>query len=212
MKLYYAPGTCSLAPAIVAVEAGIALDLEHVDILKSPHVTAGGADYVAINPNGYVPALMLDDGSVLTEGAAIVQYLADLRPQSGLVPAAGTPGRYRLQAWLTFIGTELHKMYSPWLFHPEYGEPIQAIAREKISRRLLFVEASLAASGPFLMGGRFTAADAYLFTVVGWSEAAKVGLAAFPALQAFRESVGARPKVREAMALHSRTARALATA
>lgn len=119
MKLYYATGTCSLSPHIVACEASVPLDLERVDIRKSPHVTGKGDDYSAVNPSGYVPALVLDDGSVLTEGVAIVQYLADLRPGSGLAP--GTSERVALQSWLNFIATELHKMLSPWLFHPEYG-------------------------------------------------------------------------------------------
>jgi len=207
MKLYYATGTCSLSPHIVASEAGIALELERVDIGHTPPVTETGADYSAINPNGYVPALRLDDGSILTEGAAIVQYLADLKPETGLAPPAGTPARPRLQSWLNFIATELHKMYSPWLFHQEYGEPVQAIARGKIERRLAFVEAHLATSGPFLMGERFTAADAYLFTIVGWSGYAKVDLSAFPQVRGFMDRVGARPKVRDAVAAHSRVSR-----
>lgn len=204
MKLYYATGTCSLAPHIVASEAGLALELERVDIGHTPHVTETGVDFAAVNPNGYVPALRLDDGSVLTEGVAIVQYLADLKPESGLAPPAGTPARPRLQSWLNFIATELHKMYSPWLFHPEYGEPVQAIARDKIGQRLAFVESHLAKAGPFLMGGRFTAADAYLFTIVGWSGYAKVDLSAFPHLRGFMDRVGARPKVKDAIAAHSR--------
>ncbi len=199
MKLYYALGACSLSPHIVALEAGIPLDIERVDILKTPHVTEAGADFGAVSPNGYVPALVLDDGSVLTEGAAIVQYLADLKPEAGLVPPAGTLDRTRLQAWLTFVGTELHKTYSPWLFHPEVGAEAQSFARRKIAERLGFVEAHLAANGPYLMGERFTAADAYLFTIVGWSAFTKVDLAPFPNLRAFMERVGARAKVREAM-------------
>lgn len=118
MKLYYARGTCSLSPHIVAREAGLSLELERVDIRTKPHRTETGADFTAINRKGYVPALSLDDGEVLTEGAAIVQFLADLSPQSALAPAAGTIERYRFQEWLTFISSELHKMFSPWLFHP----------------------------------------------------------------------------------------------
>ena len=199
MKLYYATGTCSLSPHIVALEAGIALDFEKVNLARTPHPTETGADYTAVNPNGYVPALELDNGSVLTEGAAIVQYLADLKPESGLVPAAGTAERYRQQSWLNFIATELHKMYSPWLFHPAYGMQAQDVARKKIAERLVFVETHLAKSGPFLMGEYFSAADAYLFTIVGWSAFAKVDLSAFPHLRAFMDRVGARPAVREAM-------------
>ena len=199
MKLYYATGTCSLSPHIVACEASVPLDLERVDIRKSPHVTGKGDDYSAVNPSGYVPALVLDDGSVLTEGVAIVQYLADLRPASGLAPAAGTPERVALQSWLNFIATELHKMFSPWLFHPEYGVQAQEVARARIAERLAHVERHLAATGPFLLGETFTAADAYLFTIVGWSDFARVDLSAFPHLRDFQAQVGERPAVREAM-------------
>jgi len=199
MKLYYATGTCSLSPHIVALEAGIPLDLERVDLRSSPRVTETGADYAAVNPNRYVPALQLDDGSMLTEGAAISLYLADLKPDAGVAPRPGTPERHRLHAWLVFIATELHKMYSPWLFHPEYGAQAQEVARGKIAERLASVESHLATSGPFLMGERFTAADAYLFTVVGWSRITKVDLTAFPHLRAFIDRVGERPSVRAAM-------------
>jgi glutathione S-transferase len=199
MKLYYATGTCSLSPQIVAREVGIPLELERVDIFKSPHITETGIDFTTINPNGYVPVLRLDDGTLLTEGVAIVSYIADLRPASGLAPAAGTRQRYRLLSWLTFVSSELHKSYSPWLFHPEYGAQIQDAARAKIAERLAFVERHLETGGPFLMGETFTAADAYLFTIVGWSAFAKVDLSAFPQLRAFMDRVGARPKVREAM-------------
>jgi len=199
MKLYYATGTCSLSPHIVACEAGIPLDLERVDIGKTPHVTQTGADYGTVNPNGYVPALRLDDGSLLTEGVAICLYLADLRPETGLAPAAGTLERHRLQQWLTFISSEVHKMYSPWLFHPEYGAQAAAVARGKIADRLAYVERHLAAAGPFLLGKTFTAADAYLFTIVGWSSFAKVELSDFPNLLTFMDRVGARPAVHEAM-------------
>lgn len=199
MKLYYATGTCSLSPHIVALEAGISLDIERVDIFKKPHVTSTGHDFTKVNPNGYVPVLELDDGSLLTEGAAIVQYLADLRPEAKLAPAAGTRERYELQSWLNFVASELHKMYSPWLFHPEYGAQAQEVARGKIAERLASVESHLAGTGPYLMGETFTAADAYLFTIVGWSGFAKVDLSAFPRLRAFMDRVGARPMVREAM-------------
>ncbi|WP_448955682.1 glutathione transferase GstA [Labrys neptuniae] len=199
MKLYYATGTCSLSPHIVAKEAGIVFETEKVDTRKTPHVTENGLDYTTVNPNHYVPALRLDDGSVLTEGAAIVQYLADLKPESGLAPAAGTVERSRLQSWLNFIASELHKMYSPWLFHPEYGTQAQDVARAKIAERLASVERHLAENGPFLLGEDFTAADAYLFTIVGWSPYTKVDLAAFPILRDFMARVGARPAVQAAM-------------
>lgn len=199
MKLYYSAGACSLSPHIVAVEAGIAVQLERVSISKTPHTTGSGLDFSAINPNGYVPVLELDDGTLLTEGPAIVQYLADMKPESGLAPPAGTVARTRLQAWLNFIATELHKMYSPWLFHSEYGEQAQAVARGKIAERLAYVDTHLAAGGPFLMGEAFTVADAYLFTIVNWSRFVNVDLSAFPHLRAYLERVGRRPAVREAM-------------
>jgi len=203
MKLYYAPGTCSFSPHIVAREAGIDIDLERVDISTMPHRTQSGLDYATINPNLYVPALELDDGFVLTEGVAIVQYLADLKPAFGLAPAAGTAARYRFISWLNFIATELHKNYSPWLFHAEYGAQMQDTVRGKIAERLAYVERELAAGGPYLLGQSFTAADAYLFTIVGWSRFVKIDLAPYPALSAFMKRVAARPAVRRAMQAES---------
>jgi len=195
MKLYYAVGTCSLSPHIVASEAGIALELQRVQLGKDP-------EYVALNPKGYVPALRLDDGTLLTEGVAIVQYLADRAPEVGLAPPAGTAERYELQSWLTFVSSELHKMYSPWLFHPEYGDLAQKVAREKIATRLVLVERHLAKGGPFLLGSTFSVADAYLFTIVGWSPFAKVDLAPYPHVRDFMNRVSERPKVREAILGH----------
>jgi glutathione S-transferase len=136
----------------------------------------------------------------MTEGVTIVQYLADLKPEAGLAPPASSRERYRLQSWLTFISSELHKMFSPWLFHPEYGAQAQEAARARIAERLAYVERHLAAAGPFLMGERLTAADAYLYTIVGWSGFAKVDLTAFPALRGYMDRVGRRPQVREAIA------------
>ena len=199
MKLYYAPATCSLSPHIVAREAGIPLEIERVDIRKTPHLTETGRDYTAINPNAYVPALELDDGTLLTEGAVIVQYLADLKPESGLAPAAGTRERLVLQSWLNFIATELHKSFSPWLFHPEYGAQAQDVARGRIAERLAYVETHLAANGPFLLGTDFTVADAYLFTIVSWAVFTKVDLSAFPHLRDYLARIAARPAVRAAM-------------
>jgi glutathione S-transferase len=198
MKLYYAPGACSLSPHIVAREAGLALDLERVDLKKSPHRTETGADFMKINPKGYVPALRLDDGQLLTESAAIVQYLADLAPESGLAPAAGTLERYRLQEWLSFVGTELHKMFSPWLFHPEHGEQAAQVARAKIALRFAFLDQHLA-EHPYLLGPSFTAADAYAFTIVAWARSKRIDLAPFPHLQRYMGRVAARPKVQEAI-------------
>jgi glutathione S-transferase len=198
MKLYYAAGTCSLSPHIVAREAGIALELERVDIFRTPHVTESGVDFSTVNPNGYVPALRLDDGSILTEGSAIVQYLADLKPESRLAPPAGTRERVALQTWLGFIATELHKTFSPWLFHPEYGAQAQDAARARIVTRLGFVDRHLREHGPYLLGDTFTAADAYLFAIAGWAPSTKIDVAPFASLGAFMERVSARPAVREA--------------
>ncbi|MDH7795445.1 MULTISPECIES: glutathione transferase GstA [unclassified Beijerinckia] len=199
MKLYYAAGTCSLAPHIVANEADITLDLERVDLGKMPRLTDGGVDYATVNPNLYVPALRLDDGAIITEGVAIMQYLADYEPESKIVPPSGTLARVRLEQWLVFISTELHKMYSPWLFHPEHGAQAQAVARDKIAQRLAYVDGQLATNGPFLLGLNFSPADAYLFTIVGWSQFTKVDLTAFPYLRALMDRVAARPSVRDAM-------------
>jgi glutathione S-transferase len=201
MKLYHSPFTCSLASGIVAEEAGVPLDLVRVDINPSPHRLPDGSDYAAVNPHLYVPALVLDDGQVLTEGVAVLQYLGDLRPASGLVPPAGSFQRVRLQQWLTFVSSELHKMYSPWLFHSEVGETAQSMARGIIARRLAWVETQLG-QGAYLFGETFTAADAYLFTIVGWSKGAGVDLSPYPRLRAFQQRVSERPAVRRALHGH----------
>jgi glutathione S-transferase len=211
MKLYYAPGACSLSPHIVAREAGIALELERVDLGTNPHRTETGADFTQINPKGSVPALRLNDGQLLTEGPAIVQYLADLAPESGLAPAAGTLERYRLQEWLSFVGTELHKMFSPWLFHPEYGEQAAEVARAKIAQRFAFLDAHLA-EHPYLLGPGFSAADAYAFTIVGWARPMRIDLARYGHLHRYMDRIAARPKVREAMQLENTRSDRLATA
>ena len=208
MKLYYATGTCSLSPHIVALEAGIGLQLERVDIRTIPRITDTGADYALVNPNLYVPALELDDGTILLEGTAMVQYLADLAPASGLAPAAGSMARVQLQSWLGFVATELHKAFSPWLFHPEYGLQAQDVARSRIAARLDYVERHLADGRQFLLGAQFTVADAYLFTILNWSDLARVDLSAFAQVRAFLARVGARPAVREALRVEaSRAAR-----
>ncbi len=170
MKLYYSPGACSLSPHIVAVEAGIPVELEKVDLAK--HKTEGGQDYLTINPKGYVPALRLDDGSILTEGPAIVQYLADQKPASHLAPAAGTIERYRLQEWLTFIGTEIHMSFSP-LFNPASTDDAKTTAKTSIAKRLAYLNDQLA-SREYLLGSNFTVADAYAFTIVNWTNFVKI--------------------------------------
>lgn len=195
MKLYYSPGACSLSPHIVALEAGVKIDIEKVDLKAKK--TESGDDYLKVNPRGYVPALKLDDGSVLTEGPAIVQYLGDQKPGSGVVPACGTPDRYRLAELLNFISTELHKGYSP-LFKPNTPDAYKEIAKENLFTRFGQVDAQLQGK-QYLMGDTFTGADAYLFTVVNWSRIHKIELDRWPNLAAFMERVRKRPKVAEAM-------------
>lgn len=193
MKLYYSPGACSLSPHIVLREAGLAFEL----VLASTrtHKLQDGSDYYGVNPLGYVPLLELDDGTRLREGPAIVQYIADQVPTRNLAPANGTLPRYRLQEWLTFIGTELHKAFTP-LFHPAMPEEGKKIYRDKIAERLKWVDQQLEGK-KYLMGDTFSVADAYLFTVSGWALPMKIDLP--PNVVAFRERVAARPAVQEAM-------------
>lgn len=195
MKLYYTPGACSLSPHIVVREAGLPIELIKTDIRAKK--TEGGADYLKRNPLGYVPALELDDGSILTEGPAIVQYLADQVPETGLAPPAGTMDRYRLQSWLNFISTEIHKGFSP-LFNPQMPEEAKTITRERLIQRFAHLESHLAGQA-FLMGAKFTVADAYLFTVLGWTKPLKMDLTPYPNLVAYMERIRARPAVTAAM-------------
>ena len=197
MKLYYAPHACSLAPHIVAREAGIPIELVEVDL--ATHKLRNGADYFAINPRGYVPAIELDDGTVLTEVAALVQYLADLKPEANLAPTAGTLDRVKLQAWLTFISSELHKQFSPWLWHADTADSTVEAVKAKIANRFAELDRTLAAQ-PHLMGERFTVADAYAFAIVSWAPMMKMDLGPYPALAAWLARVGSRAKVREAIA------------
>jgi len=195
MKLYYSPGACSLSPRIVALEAGLDLAYEKVD--GKAKRTESGNDFWQINPKGYVPALQLDDGAVLTEGPAIVQYLADLRPASALAPANGSLARYRLQEALGYINSELHKSYSP-LFNPATPEATREERKEYLRRRYALIEATLTRH-PYLLGDDFTVADAYLFTVTRWAQFVDLDLTAFPHLQAFQQLVAARPAVARAL-------------
>lgn len=195
MKLYYSPGACSLSPHIVSREVGIPVDLVKVD--TKTHKTEDGRDFYTINPRGYVPVLELDDGTVLREGPALVQFLADKVPASGLAPAAGTMDRVHLQEWLTYIGTEIHKTFA-WLFNPAAPEEAKKIARDRLATRFAEVDQHLA-SRKFLLGDNFTVADAYLFTVVNWSNFMKIDLQPYPNLSAFMARVVARPKVQEAL-------------
>lgn len=195
MKLFYATGACSLSPHIVAEEAGIELQLQKVDVKTKTISTAG--DFFAVNPKGYVPALQLDDGEVLTEGPTIVQYLADLKPEKGLAPRAGTMDRYRLQEWLGYINSELHKSYSP-LFRPDLAPETRAERLAYLNKRYALVEKHLA-DRSYLLGDHFTVADAYLFTVTNWAAVVKLDLAPFPNVRAFQERIAARPAVKAAM-------------
>ena len=195
MKLYFSPGACSLSPHIVLREAGLDFDLEKVDLATKQ--TKSGDDYMTVNSKGSVPALRLDGGEVLTEGPAIVQYIADKSPASGLAPAAGTLERYRLQEWLNFITSEVHKGFSP-LFSPASSDEVKAAARDRLGSRLKWVEGELTGK-QYLMGEHFTVADGYLFTVTNWAPRVGVDLSPFPGLLAYRERVGARPAVMAAM-------------
>ena len=195
MKLFYSSGACSLSPHIVAREAGIDLRLQKVD-LKTRTVAADG-DFLGVNPKGYVPALELDDGEVLTEGPTIVQYLADLKPQSGLAPPAGTLARYRVQEMLGYINSEIHKTYSP-LFRPDTPAETRAERQAYLLKRYAVIEKQLEGR-PYLFGDTFTVADAYLFTVTNWAGIVKLDLSPFPKLRAFQERTAARPAVKAAM-------------
>ena len=195
MKLYYSPGACSLAPHIVASEAGLALQFEKVDLRTKK--TETGADSGAINPKGYVPALLLDDGELLTEGVAVSQYLADRKPESGLAPAAGSLARYRLQEMLTYVSSELHKNYGP-LFNPASAPELRAEKVAALQKRYALIEKQLQGRS-YLFGEHFTAADAYLFVVTSWAPKLKVDLSAFPNLTAFQARVAARPAVQTAL-------------
>jgi len=195
MKLYYSPGACSLAVHITLCETGLPFEKESVDLAGKK--TAGGADFSAINAKGYVPALQLDSGELLTEGPAINQYLADLVPEKKLAPANGTLDRVRLQSWLTFIGTELHKSFTP-LFRPGSSDDAKKQATDAIANRLNYVNAQLAGK-QYLVAEQFSVADAYLFTVVGWMGFLGMSTDAYPNVQALVARVGARPAVQAAL-------------
>ena len=195
MKLYYSPGACSLASHIVASEAGIGLELEKVDLRTK--LTASGRDFSAINPKGYVPALQLDNGEVLTEGPVIAQYLADQKPQARLAPAAGTLARYRLEEALGYINSEIHKTYGP-LFNPATSPELRSQTIAQLQKKYALIEQTLSKQS-YLLGDQFTVADAYLFTVTSWADHLKLDLSQFPKLQAFQKTVSARPAVQAAL-------------
>ena len=195
MKLYYAQGACSLSPHIVAEEAGIPLEL--VKVSTKRHAIHEENDYYAVNPKGYVPALALDNGEILTEGPAIVQYLADQKPGSGLAPANGTLERYRLQEMLGFLNSEIHKTYSP-LFNSAIVPQTADERRAYLKKRYAYLEGVLATQ-EYLVGNKFSAADAYLFTLTRWAPFVKLDLSEFENLQAFQKRVESRASVQQAM-------------
>jgi len=195
MKLYYSPGACSLSPHIVAHETGTVLTLEKVDTKTKR--TASGRDFTEINPKGYVPALELDDGQVLTEGPVIAQYLADQKPEAGLAPAAGSLDRYRLLEVLGFLNSEVHKSYSP-LFNPGTSAEVRTEKDAVLKKRYALIDQWLATQ-EYLVGDKFTVADAYLFTLTSWAKHVKVDLSAYSHVAAFQQRVAKRPAVQAAL-------------
>jgi glutathione S-transferase len=205
MKLYYAPSACSLASNIALREAGISFDAVKVDLRTKKSVA--GEDFVSINPKGYVPALRLDNGEVLTENVAVLQYIGDQNAAAQLIPSAGTMERYRLVEWLAFINSEVHKAHGVF-FNPAAGEDTKQISRNAIKRRYGWLQGELS-QRQFLMGSQFTVADAYLYTILRWAPLAGLDLAEWPALKSYADRVADRPHVREALAAeglpHSKT-------
>jgi glutathione S-transferase len=195
MKLYYSPGACSLSPHITLHESG--LKFEVIAAPTKTHKLPDGTDYYTINPLGYVPLLELDDGTRLREGPAIVQYIADQVPDKKLAPANGSMARYKLQEWLTFIGTEVHKGFSP-LFNPATPDAVKASAKDRLLQRLAWVDSELAGK-QYLMGDSFSVADPYLFTVTNWTKPTNVDISNLANLMAFRARMAARPAVQAAM-------------
>lgn len=195
MKLYYSPGACSLSPHIVAREAGLPVELKRVDLRAK--LVEGSADYLKTNGKGYVPCIELPDGSVLTEGPAIVQYMADQKPDAGLAPKAGTMERYRLQEWLNFITSELHKAMGAF-FNPGITPEWRKATEDRLALRCEWLAKQLEGKD-YLMGKQFTVADAYLFTVLNWAGMVKFDLGRWPVLGQYQQRVAARPQVQEAL-------------
>lgn len=195
MKLYYSPGACSMAVHIILNEGGFSYDTEQVDLASK--TTASGADYTTVNPNGYVPALELNNGEVLTEAAVILGYLADQVSDKGLAPAVGSMERYRLQEKLNFITTELHKGFGS-LFNPGMPEEWRGQVKQGLGKRLEYIAGQLQGK-QYLLGEQFSIADAYLFTILGWSKLVKVDLSTWPVLADYSARVAERPAVQAAM-------------
>ena len=194
MKLYYLTGACSLASNIALREAGLSFELIEVD--RRTRRTADGLDFNEVNPKGYVPALRLDNGEVLTENVTVLQYIADRSPASKLAPPAGTMERYRLMEWLSFINSEVHKQFTP-LFRQEAPADTKEYSRKNLTKRLGYLQRAIG-SKTFLMGEQYTVADAYLFTVLGWGAHVEVDLAGWPELERYVDRIGQRPHVIEA--------------
>ena len=195
MKLYYTPGACSMAAHMALLEAGLSPELEKVDLAAK--TTDKGNDYTKVNPKGYVPALQLDNGEILTECGVILQYVADQKPQAGLAPAAGSMERYRMMEFIHFISTELHKNFSH-LFKPDTPEQTRNTAMETIGKRLTFLDQKLQGKD-YLLGSKFSVADCYLATVLGWTQYLKMDLAPYPNLGAYVGRVMGRPKVQQTL-------------
>ena len=195
MKLYFSPGACSLSPHIVLLEAGLPYTLDKVDLRNK--LTSTGQDFRAINSKGYVPALETDSGAILTEGPAIVQYLADRVPEKLLAPANGTLERYQMMSWLNFIGTEIHKNYGAF-FKPDASEELKSAARANLTQRYAYVDKMLDGRD-YLGGERFSVADVYLFVITNWAGHVKFDLSGWPNVTAFQKRIAARPAVQQAL-------------
>ena len=203
MKLYYAPGTCALAPHIVLREVAAQFELERVDL--KTHKTSRGGDYYLVNPKGSVPVLELDGGERLTEGPVICQYIGDKAQRTDIVPAPGTLARYRMMEWQNFITSEVHKSYSP-LFNPAADPAVKAYFHAMLAKKYAWVSSSLEGKA-YLLGEAFTAADAYLYAVTRWAKRLEVDLSPFQPVQAFMARVGEREAVRKALEVESQPAR-----
>ena len=195
MKLYYSPGACSQAPHIVLREANVAFDLVKTDIRAKK--LEDGSSYLAINPKGAVPALQLEDGTVLTENAAILQYVGDLAPESGLFPRLGDFTRYRVLEWLNYVSTELHKGFGP-LWSPTAPDRLKQVTREMLAKKFDYVQEQLG-DGPYLLGDRFTLPDAYLFVILNWTHIHDIDLARWPGLTGYQQRVAEGPRVAETL-------------
>jgi len=195
MKLYYKAGACSLSPHIILRETGLDFSITRVDLATKK--TEQGDDFLQVNPKGQIPTLLLDDGTILTEGVAIVQYLADQKPDRKLMPEVGSIARYHALEWLNYIATELHKGFSP-LFNPKTPDEFKVVTREALDKKFAYVDAELAGK-TFLLGNHFSVADAYLFTVMGWAKGLKFDLSALKNLNEYLDRVAARPAVDAAL-------------